>query len=71
MNKAIFLDRDGTINEDIGDLYLAEKLIFISQAIEALQLLQESFCFLSLQINQELEKACLAGRSILDLMIIL
>jgi len=29
MNKAIFLDRDGTINEDIGDLYVPEKLIFI------------------------------------------
>jgi len=43
LNKAIFLDRDGTINEDIGDLYLAEKLVFTFQAIEALQLLQEKF----------------------------
>jgi len=43
MNKAIFLDRDGTINEDVGDLYEPEKLIFISQAIEALKLLQEGF----------------------------
>jgi D-glycero-D-manno-heptose 1,7-bisphosphate phosphatase len=43
MNKAIFLDRDGTINEDIGDLYIPEKLIFISRAIEALKILQEGF----------------------------
>lgn len=43
MNKAIFLDRDGTINEDIGDLYKPEKLIFIPRAIEALKLLQERF----------------------------
>ncbi|MFA5410924.1 MAG: HAD-IIIA family hydrolase [Candidatus Omnitrophota bacterium] len=43
MNKAVFLDRDGTINEDIGDLYLPGKLIFISRAIEALKLLQENF----------------------------
>ena len=43
MNKAIFLDRDGTINEDIGDLYIPEKLVFIPRAIEALKLLQEKF----------------------------
>ncbi|MFC1666991.1 D-glycero-alpha-D-manno-heptose-1,7-bisphosphate 7-phosphatase [Candidatus Omnitrophota bacterium] len=43
MNNAVFLDRDGTINEDIGDLYIPEKLVFIPQAIEALQLLQEKF----------------------------
>ncbi len=43
MNKAIFLDRDGTINEDVGDLYLPEKLVFIPRAIEAIQLLGEKF----------------------------
>ena len=43
MNKAIFLDRDGTIDEDIGDLYTPEKLVFIPRAIEALKLLQEKF----------------------------
>ncbi len=43
MNRAVFLDRDGTINEDVGNLYLPEKLVFIPRAIEALKLLQEKF----------------------------
>jgi len=43
MNKAIFLDRDGTINEDVGDLYSSDKLIFIPRAIEALKILQQRF----------------------------
>lgn len=43
MNKAIFLDRDGTINEDVGDLYSPDKLIFIPRAIEALRCLQQRF----------------------------
>ena len=43
MKKAVFLDRDGTINEDIGDLFLPDKLILIPRAIEALKLLQEQF----------------------------
>jgi len=43
MNKAVFLDRDGTINEDVGDFCSPEKLIFISGAIKALKILQERF----------------------------
>lgn len=43
MHKAIFLDRDGTINEDVGDLYSPDKLIFIPNAIEALKILQQEF----------------------------
>lgn len=43
MHKAIFLDRDGTINEDVGDLYSSDKLIFIPGAIEALKSLQRKF----------------------------
>ena len=43
MNKAIFLDRDGTINEDVGNLFLPEDLVFIPQAIEALHLLKQQF----------------------------
>jgi len=43
INKAIFLDRDGTINEDVGDLYSSDKLIFIPRAIEALMILQQKF----------------------------
>ena len=46
MNKAIFLDRDGTINEDVGDLFTPDKLVFIPRAIDALKLLQERFVLL-------------------------
>lgn len=43
MNNAVFLDRDGTINEDVGDFCSPDKLIFIQGSIEALQILQKSF----------------------------
>jgi len=43
MDKAIFLDRDGTINEDVGDLWQKEKLVLIPHAIEALMMLQKNF----------------------------
>jgi len=43
MNNAIFLDRDGTINEDLGDICSADKLVFIRGAIEALKILQDRF----------------------------
>lgn len=43
MHKAIFLDRDGIINEDVGDFCSLEKLIFIPRAIEALRILQKRF----------------------------
>lgn len=43
MKRAIFLDRDGTINEDVGDLFSQDKLEFIPRAIESLKLLQEQF----------------------------
>lgn len=37
MNRAIFLDRDGTINEDLGYTYKIEDLEFIDEAILGLQ----------------------------------
>lgn len=43
MKKAAFLDRDGTINEDIGYLFSEEKLVFIPKAFEALKILQEEY----------------------------
>ncbi len=43
MHKAVFLDRDGTINEDVGYFCSADKLIFIPRAIKALGILQERF----------------------------
>jgi D-glycero-D-manno-heptose 1,7-bisphosphate phosphatase len=41
--KAVFLDRDGTINEDVGYLYKKEDLAFIPGAIDAMNMLQEDF----------------------------
>lgn len=41
--KAIFLDRDGTINEDIGDLFKISDLTFIPGAIEAMKILQQRY----------------------------
>lgn len=43
MNRAVFLDRDGTINEDVGDFCIPEKLAFIPRALEALKILQNEF----------------------------
>ena len=43
MVKAVFLDRDGTINEDVGDLFEPRKLVFIPHAIEGLKLLCKNF----------------------------
>ncbi|MCX7661837.1 MAG: HAD family hydrolase [Candidatus Omnitrophica bacterium] len=43
MNRAVFLDRDGTINEDVGDFCTPDKLIFIPQALNALKILQTRF----------------------------
>ncbi|MBC8387764.1 MAG: HAD family hydrolase [Actinobacteria bacterium] len=43
IKRAVFLDRDGTINEDIGDLYTVEKLKFISDALESMAILQKKF----------------------------
>jgi len=41
--KAIFLDRDGTINEDVGDLFKIPDLAFIPNSIKAMQILQEKY----------------------------
>jgi len=42
MNKAVFLDRDGTIVEDIGYLNSPEQIKFIPGSIEAIKMLNEA-----------------------------
>jgi D-glycero-D-manno-heptose 1,7-bisphosphate phosphatase len=49
--KGVFLDRDGTLNEDVGDLDAPGKLHFIPRAVDALKMLQEHF-FLFVITNQ-------------------
>jgi len=41
MNKAVFLDRDGTINEDFGYVHEIEKLKFINGAVDGLKILYD------------------------------
>ncbi len=43
MKKAVFLDRDGTINEDVGYLFKKKDLDFIPGSIEALKMLQKNY----------------------------
>ncbi len=51
-NKAIFLDRDGTINVDVGYTHLVEDLRIIPGAIEGLKLLTKSDYSLIIVTNQ-------------------
>ena len=50
--RAVFLDRDGTINIDTGYLYRIEDFRFISRAIEALRLLKSHGYKLIVVTNQ-------------------
>lgn len=43
VQKAIFLDRDGTINEDLGYIYKKEDLVFIKDSLKDLKILQKYF----------------------------
>jgi D-glycero-D-manno-heptose 1,7-bisphosphate phosphatase len=43
MKRAVFLDRDGTINEDVGYFCSMDQFRFIPNALRALQLLQKNF----------------------------
>lgn len=52
MKKAVFLDRDGTINVEVEYLHECEKLKFIPGSIEALALLKEKGYLLIVITNQ-------------------
>ncbi len=43
LSAAIFLDRDGTIIEDVGHVHAPEQLCFLPRAIEALRALQRHY----------------------------
>ncbi|MDR1285596.1 MAG: D-glycero-beta-D-manno-heptose 1,7-bisphosphate 7-phosphatase [Campylobacteraceae bacterium] len=51
-NKAIFLDRDGVINEDIGYVYKQEDFIFTDGVFEALKYFQKCGYLLFIVTNQ-------------------
>ena len=52
MNKAIFLDRDGTINVEKHYLYRIEDFEFIERAVDGLRLLQDEGFLLIIITNQ-------------------
>lgn len=51
-NKAVFLDRDGTINVDHGYVYKIEDFEFLPGAIDALRILQDKGYLLIIITNQ-------------------
>ena len=51
-NKAIFLDRDGTINIDKGYMYKTEEFEFLDKAIEGLKILSDLGYILIVVTNQ-------------------
>ena len=51
-NKAVFLDRDGTINVDKHYLYKIEEFEFLSGAVEGMRALQEAGYLLIIVTNQ-------------------
>ena len=52
MNKAIFLDRDGTINVEKHYLYRIEDFEFIERSVDGLRLLQDAGFLLIIITNQ-------------------
>ena len=52
MNKAIFLDRDGVINEDTGYTHKVEDLEFVNWAIQGLERMQSLGYKLIIVTNQ-------------------
>ncbi|MCD7956951.1 MAG: HAD family hydrolase [Lachnospiraceae bacterium] len=52
MNKAVFLDRDGTINVEKSYLYQISEFRFVPGALEALKILQDAGFLLIIITNQ-------------------
>ncbi len=52
MKKAVFLDRDGTINVDAGYVHTPDKFILLPGVVEGLRLLQEDGYLLVIITNQ-------------------
>ena len=59
MNKAIFLDRDGTINVDFGYVYKTQELELLPGVAEALHIFQElgTISILALTLRKNIANA--------------
>jgi D-glycero-D-manno-heptose 1,7-bisphosphate phosphatase len=66
INTAIFLDRDGTINEDVGDLCDIKKLNFIPGAIDALKILQKYFLLFIITNQSGINKGIFTEKEFLE-----
>lgn len=64
MNKAIFLDRDGTINVDFGYVYKTQELELLPGVAEALRIFQElGYLLIVITTNPVLDVATLHWRT--------
>ena len=52
MKPTVFLDRDGTINEDVGYLNALDRLVFIPGALDAIRLLTRAEYQIAIVTNQ-------------------
>ena len=52
MKPTVFLDRDGTINEDVGYLNALDRLVFIPGALDAIRLLTRANYQIAIVTNQ-------------------
>jgi len=52
MNKAAFLDRDGTINKDLGYVHRIEDFVYLDGAVDGLRALQDMGFLLVIITNQ-------------------
>ncbi len=66
MKKAVFLDRDGTINEDVGFLSDPEKLVFIPGALEALRILREDYLLFIITNQPGIERGAFSEEKFLE-----
>ena len=66
LDHVVFLDRDGTINEDIGYLYKTEDLQFIPGSLEAMRSLQKDFLLFVITNQQGISQGVFSEKEFLD-----
>lgn len=64
--KAVFLDRDGTINQDVGYLYREKDLAFIPRAIDAMKMLQKDFMLFIITNQQGISQGVFSEKDFLS-----
>jgi D-glycero-D-manno-heptose 1,7-bisphosphate phosphatase len=66
MKPTVFLDRDGTINEDVGYLNALDRLVFIPGALDAIRLLTRAGYQIAIVTNQAGVALGMIQESVLD-----